>query len=1083
MDEELELALLGTPQVLLNGRLVTEFKTNKAQGLLYYLAVTRESHLRAKLATLLWGDFPEDKARVNLSKALSELRSLVRDHILVKGQTISFAQDTSYGMDVERLETGIAGWTNSRDLDDLQNAVALYRDDFLNGFFVRNASAFETWMSSERERLRSLAVQGLQILSSSLVEQQEWQRAIGSVQRLLSIEPWRESAHRELMRLYAQTDQKAAALRQYQVCVAVLAEELGVAPSEETAELYNAIRSRNMTYAVKRQEPEKAAGAHRIGLSNLPDQPTAFVGREEELTSILDRLTQEECRLMTLVGFGGTGKTRLSIEVARRLLEDPPANLDLDDGVFFVPLQPVSARSGIIATIAEAIGFRFHGDSPPHAQLINYLREKRMLLVLDNFEQLLDHTDLLSDILAASRGVKLLVTSREALRLREEWFHHVAGMDTTDNHPRGQKAVQENDAVRLFVQSALHAHQRFSLQAEIEHVMRICRLVDGIPLAIELAAAWVKLLSCQQIVSEVEHDLDILTSRYQDLPKRHRSIRVLMEQSWQRLSDEEQNVLMRLSVFQGGCTLDAAEKITEASLPILANLVEKSLLRTAVDERYDLHGLLRQFAAKKLELHPETEYLTHNSHANYYLRFMQERTDRLQSNEQRSALIEIDREMDNVQSAWISAIDHRMTDRIDSAIDACYHYFDMRCRFQEGVDFFAVAVSEFGKSTSTGELAILSRLRSHQAALLYELGHFEDAEALLTASEPLLSSRRDHAFVLLWQGKLADRLRKEGDFAESQLQQSLELYRAIGDLACEIEAMRGIAQLYSEHDMPNIAKGQIAEAVRLSRRLEQPTIISDSLIHYGWLANRDGDYETAQICWEESLAISREMDDKSGIADSLNWLGWNFYCAGGPYLTSAVELYEQAMSVFQQIGVLNGMVLGDLALALTELGESRRAMQYARDGLHIFEQKGDVHMIMFALTTVAAAANGLGNTSEARICLTESLALARKHHVLANSAPDILYFAKVLTTESETSVNSNIQQEKRSQALLLLLSVISHRKSWQVYRDRALECAARLRTALPDDVIFHIEGRAEATSLEELAVDLLKGASFLNIEA
>ena len=530
LAEMLDLVLLGAPQLLLNGNPITDFKTKKAQALLYYLAVTGRSHARAVLAALLWGDLTETKARVNLSTALSELRRVVGDHIVAKGQQIRFDRESRYWLDVEFLESSLTDLAAGKNTEPLRRAVDLYRGDFLEGFYVRNAADFESWLLAERDRLRALAVQALRTLSTSLAHQEEWPQAIGYTKRLLTIEPWREEAHRELMRLYARAGQQAAAMRHYKVCVETLEEELGVRPAKETTELFEAIRSRRFPAFPHSQQEGRviaavaAVGTAQIRPSNLPVQPTPFVGREQELTNILDRLQDPECRLLTLVGPGGIGKTRLAIETAQRLTSSLPVQDGFAQGIFFVSLQPVGSVSGVVSAIAEMTNFQFHSDAPPREQLIDYLRSKCMLLVLDNFEQLLAGADLVSDILASAQGVKILVTSREALKLREEWFHPITGMRFSKDKEDGQQPVPNYDAVRLFVQHARRAQPRFSLMQEQEHVLRICRLVDGMPLGIELAAAWLKVLTSAQVAGEIDRGLEILTARHQDLPERHRSM-------------------------------------------------------------------------------------------------------------------------------------------------------------------------------------------------------------------------------------------------------------------------------------------------------------------------------------------------------------------------------------------------------------------------------------------------------------------------------------------------------------------------------------------------------------------------------
>jgi len=411
---------------------------------------------------------------------------------------------------------------------------------------------------------------------------------------------------------------------------------------------------------------------------NLPPQSTPFVGRAEELVIILARLHDPACRLLTLVGPGGSGKTRLALAAAEQLLTD---DTDFADGIFFVPLQPATTASGTVAATAEAVGFHFYSDAPPRDQLLNYLRSKRLLLVLDNFEHLLDAAELVPAILTAAPGVKLLCTSRKALRLQEEWFHPVVGLSL----PTADRSEQRTtDAVRLFGQSARRAHPAFSLQDEWEYVVRICRLVDGMPLGIELATAWRKDLTCRQIAQELENGLYILTARHRNLPARHRSMQAVLDQSWVRLTVEEQEVLARLSVLRGDFDLAAAQAVAIASPFTLAILVEKALVHARANGRYQLHELLRQYAAARLAEDAAAAADAGQRHSAYYLHFLQAREVLLLGRQQRQALDELGHEFDNIRAAWQWALAQDDLNALEPVITALYHFCKIGNRFHEG---------------------------------------------------------------------------------------------------------------------------------------------------------------------------------------------------------------------------------------------------------------------------------------------------------------------------------------------------------------------------------------------------------------
>ena len=387
--------LLGSPQVRFANGLRPVFKTAKAAGILYYLAVTQKTHSRATLATLLWGDMEEAKARVNLSKALSELREQLGEYITITTQTVVFNKTLSYQLDVETfLAAAIAGTppagapkTAAQPAVRLQAAADLYRGDFLDGFYIRNAPEFEQWQLAERERLRASAVRLLTTLAAHYRQAGSVPDAIGTLRHLLQLEPWREEAHYQLMELLAAGGEYHAALRQYDLCRAALAGELDVEPGEEITRLYAALRINPTAAGVRESQPAAAtiaaaaARSHPPVPHNLPYPPTAFVGRAAEIQALVARLQDPACRLLTLVGPGGIGKTRLALEVARAFVAPPTPHVpgievqaSFTEGIFIANLMPVDTEAGIVAAIAEAIDFSFYSDTPPQQQLLGYLR-------------------------------------------------------------------------------------------------------------------------------------------------------------------------------------------------------------------------------------------------------------------------------------------------------------------------------------------------------------------------------------------------------------------------------------------------------------------------------------------------------------------------------------------------------------------------------------------------------------------------------------------------------------------------------------------------------------------------------------
>lgn len=646
MSGPLTLRLLGKPQVELGGTVVGGFISAKAQALLFYLAVSGRPHSRKTLAGLLWGDMPEAQAGKNLRNALSNLRSLLDTYLLITREEAAFNRDCPYWLDVELVHSALSGDISKKELGTLHNAVELYQGEFLEGFYV-DSLAMEEWIGGRRSLLNGLMVQALHTLVVKHLDREEHAAGIDYANRLLSIEPWREETHRHLMLLLARSRQRSAALAQYEICRQALTSELGVEPMAETTELYQRIRA------------AAAPPPH-----NLPPQPTPIFGREAELSEIARYLNNPQAQLLTLVGPGGIGKTRLALHAASRCVE-PEANVEprFCDGVFFVPLaaggSPASPPS-LIPAMADALKFDFQGPIHPQAQLLSYLREKGILLILDNFDHLVPEARELVNILRLAPRVKLLVTSRVRLNLQEEWLLEVKGLDYPAESNVSAEQATGYSAVTLFIQQARRIQAGFVLSdAEAPDVVRICRLVEGVPLGIELAASWLRVLTCRDIVREIETSLDFLTTTLQDVPERHRSVRAVFDYSWNLLSPAEQTMLRCLSVFHGGFERGAAAQVVGASLPLLAGLVDKSLLRRNAAGRYETHDMLRQYADEKLEANPEERDRVHDAHCHYYAVLLSQHQEQLKGGDMTAALAVLNAERENVRAAWNWAVSHR----------------------------------------------------------------------------------------------------------------------------------------------------------------------------------------------------------------------------------------------------------------------------------------------------------------------------------------------------------------------------------------------------------------------------------------
>jgi DNA-binding SARP family transcriptional activator/predicted ATPase len=777
VEKQLELAVLGKLQLSREGEPLTHLLPVKGQALLIYLAVTRQSYSRSALAGLLWGDMPEETARANLRLTLSRLREAIGDYLIVTRQTVGFDFDRPHRLDLAEFEL-YATAPEQNPLEHLRAALSLYRGDFLDDFQLPNAPDFESWALLERERLRQLAVKSLFYLSSEARQREAYGESIEFTRRILALEPWLEEAHQQLIWLLAQTGQRSAALAQYEQCCRLLSDELGVEPAPATVALYHQLKKgefdpgdglRQRGATVRLAEPTEPvngrqpllptpiSSAQALPSPHLTSQLTPFIGREAELAQIAELFARPDCRLLTLVGPGGVGKTRLALAAAEAQVKA------FRDGVSIVPLVGiVRARADeavdlLINSIADALDYTFSAPQPPRELLLNYIANKQMLLLLDNFEQLLSLSDsetdgpiqLLLDILQRAAGVKFLITSRERLKLKAEWVLDVAGLAYPP--PTAPNGFTDYPAVRLFGQSARRIKPNFDLAAEAGAVSHICQVVQGYPLYLELAANWVRVLPCQEIAAKIAADPDILATTAPDVADRHRSLRAVLDHSWNLLSELEQQTFCRLSVFRDGLELEAAEQVAGADVAVLAGLVEKSLLMRHENGRYELHELLRQYGAERLAARPVEQKETEQHYYRYYAEFLEKRRLALENGPDLAGLAEIDRELGNIRAAWERLMAGEAPEAVAAYVEGLWSFYRHKGWFQEAVQVLNQACALPGASSLQQ-----GRWRRQLGDAYYQMSrlatsetNFEQAMALL--GRPLPKSRAGWLLLLLSQ--------------------------------------------------------------------------------------------------------------------------------------------------------------------------------------------------------------------------------------------------------------------------------------------------------------------------------------------
>jgi DNA-binding SARP family transcriptional activator/predicted ATPase len=1017
---------------------------HKALALLVYLALHPGKQTRETLSGFLWPEYEQEKASAYLRRTLWEIHRMLGEGWLdADREAIGFNLDAGLSLDVAEFQSHLTAiqrhdHPNSvpcpECISHLHTAALLYRGDFLDGFNLRDSGAFEEWQSLQRESLRGDYARALQKLADLLYQTGALGQATTFAQRWLALDTFNEEAHRLLMKAYACSGQRHQAVRQYQECLRILQTELGVSPDAATTALYEAVitgqygpagenspqpsgnlaQETSTTDAVAAWLGEAQSSQKMVATSSLPVSATPFVGRQQELEQIAALLADPGCWLLTLVGPGGIGKTRLAIEAGLQRLNQSAQR------VFFIPLSAAETERSIAPAIARAIGLVLRQNGPaPEEQLLDFLREKRLLLILDSFEGLVQWAGLLEQIHAHAAGIQMLATSRQRLGLQGEWMMEVKGLDYPGKQPEKTEGIPEAfqtySAIELFLQAARRARVAFQVSTEeLASVSRIAQLLEGMPLGLELAAAWVNTLSCQEIADEISRGLDFLEASQWHGPERQRSMRAVFDRSWELLSAREQAILPCLSVFHGSFTRQAAEQAAGISLRELAGLVDQSLVRRTPQGRFDLHDLLRQYCAEKLDQLPADSQETHDRHCAFYSARLAEWNAALSGEKQGQVLREIEADIENIQAAWDWAACHGQLEQLEQAVDGLCMFYLRRGRFTDGLEACQRADEAVQTAAPEGDKPqrsrLSARLRTWKAAMSLNLERFDETEQLLQESQSILDDPglnlqqaiAERVFTLVIRAILENiryhpsatleyfrqacilvqKANRQvpaffiffwrylmGGAASSELY--IQIEHNLADMRADVDPAElgfylfvlGIAELFHTYRMEK-AEALLMESCQHFQRVDDPPTQVMIFMTLGYLLLVQGKFEEAYMLKQRELAVYQDLGDRRMIGIANTEIG-EILCHQGKY-SEAEEQIRTGMAFLKGRSEMQfafrQRYLGDVLLVQGKKVEARDAYQFS---YNYFQSVGEKGWMLTALTGLSRAELALGDRAAA----------------------------------------------------------------------------------------------------------------------
>ena len=971
METGLEIFTLGGVKIQLGGEPVDRLTNQKAIALLIYLASTRRRQSREVLADLLWDERSQSQVLANLRGVLVSLRKWFGDQVIISRSNVSINPDLDIRLDSSEFETALQPWVAARGAITAENAaevihaVELYRGEFLEGFYLQAASGFEAWLVRERQRLHHKLVEALGGLVDYELRQGAYPLGAEHARRLLGLDPLMESAQRQLMRLLAYSGQRAAALEAYERFRDLLEDELSVDPEVETQTLNALIQAGELG--------KPALPAHSTSPHNLPAQLTSFIGRQSEIADVSHLLTGSHSRqvspsrLVTLLGAGGSGKTRLSLQAANAVLAAYP------HGAWLVELASLTDPDLVPQAALKALDLRTSGERLPMDVLVQYLAEKQMLLVFDNCEHLIDAcAAFIEKLLRACPRVSVLATSRERLNIPGETVFHVPTLSMpAGDHPLTAAKTVHYEAVQLFVERGASASPGFAISDDnAQAIAQICSRLDGIPLAIELAAARLNVLTPAGIASRLDDCFQLLGGGSRTALPRQQTLRATIDWSYELLSEKERYLLRRLAVFAGSWTLEAAETICKGEeieqpeiLELFSSLVNKSMVAAnqfpGREMRYSMLETIRQYGRERLREAGEELWFT-SQHLAYFLALAERSDHELRGPHSLEWTRRMEREYDNLRAALEWSLGTCQAVELGLQLSNALHMFwDRVNNWYEARLWMERALAD---SQALGRTAVRARALANHAIFVGEiLGDLPQARLQLEESLEILrelstASRLDYAYTLMWLGYCLGWL-GDYDTGRDYLEHSCEIFQEAGESWWQASALVYLSGISKEMLDKDTIVIHLEEAADLFRKTGERWGLAYPLWVLGNIAMEEGDDRAASQHIQACLAIFQDFNSIGWVGRMLHTLGELARCMNE--YDQALAYYQESLAMYQQCGFGSywfSMVTQGLGYVAIAHADNQLAASRFKEALKMVEASDPTTQSMHSLYCLAGFA-------------------------------------------------------------------------------------------------------------------------------